>query len=330
MGVNVMNRRQVLTGLGSTVLGLAASGGTARAQNWPTRPVRMVVPFAPGGGADATGRIVAEALGAALGQNVVVENRGGGGGTPGAATVAQSAPDGYTLLYGTPGPLITNPILMKDMPYAVKDFAPVSLLTRGSYLLAVNADLPVRSVADLIRLGKEKPGSLTFSSSGIGAGSHLAGELLAVEAGLQMVHVPYRGSGPSIQDVAAGRVSFTIDTYPIMIPLIDAGKLRPIAVSGATRMKELPDVPTIAETVPGFDVTVINYLCVRAGTPRPVIDRLNAALKTVLAEPEVIRRAAQAGAGDATWSSPEELGSILKSESDKWRSVIERAKISIE
>ncbi|MBC9177935.1 Bug family tripartite tricarboxylate transporter substrate binding protein [Pseudoroseomonas ludipueritiae] len=326
-----MNRRQVLTGLGSAALGLIASGGSARAQNWPSRPVRMIVPFAPGGGADATGRIVAEALGAVLGQNVVVENRGGGGGTPGAAAVAQAPADGYTLLYGTPGPLITNPILMKDMPYnAERDFAPVSLLTRGSYLLAVNADLPVRSVADLIRLGKEKPGSLTFSSSGIGAGSHLAGELLAVETGMQMVHVPYRGSGPSIQDVAAGRVNFTIDTYPIMIPLIDAGKLRPIAVSAATRMKELPDVPTIAETVPGFDVTVINYLCVRAGTPRPVIDRLNAALKTVLADPEVIRRAAQAGAGDATWSTPEELGGILKSESDKWRSVIQRAKISIE
>ena len=325
-----MNRRQVLTGLGSAALGLMAPGGSARAQSWPSRPLRMIVPFAPGGGADATGRIVAEALGAVLGQNVVVENRGGGGGTPGAAAVAQSVADGYTLLYGTPGPLITNPILMKDMPYAVKDFAPVSLLTRGSYLLAVNADLPVRSVADLIRLGKEKPGSLTFSSSGIGAGSHLAGELLAVETGMQMVHVPYRGSGPSIQDVAAGRVSFTIDTYPIMIPLIDAGKLRPIAVSAATRMKELPDVPTIAETVPGFDVTVINYLCVRAGTPRPVIERLNAALKTVLAEPEVIRRAAQARAGAATWSSPEELGGILQSESDKWRSVIQRAKISIE
>jgi tripartite-type tricarboxylate transporter receptor subunit TctC len=326
-----MKRRHVLTGLGSALLSLASTGRGAWAQSWPTRPVRLVVPFVPGGGADTTARIVAEALGPELGQTVVVENRGGGGGAVGAAAVDQSAPDGYMLLYGTPGPLVTNPILMHDLPYnAERDFAPVSLLTRGSYLLAVNADLPVRSVADLIRLGKDKAGGLTFSSSGIGAGSHLAGELLAVEAGLRMVHVPYRGSGPSIQDVAAGRVSFTIDTYPIMIPLIDAGKLRPIAVSAATRMKELPDIPTIAETVPGFDVTVINYVCARAGTPRPVIDRLNAALKTVLAKPEVARRAAEAGAGDATWSSPEELGGILKSESDKWRAAIQRANIRIE
>ncbi|MBO1073819.1 Bug family tripartite tricarboxylate transporter substrate binding protein [Roseomonas marmotae] len=326
----VMNRRQVLTGLGVAALGMAAAG-KARAQAWPSRPIKLVIPFAPGGGADTTGRIVAEALGKELGQTIVVENRGGAGGNVGAAAVANAPADGYTLLYGTPGPLITNPILMSDMPYdAQKDFAPVSLLTRGTYLLAANASLPVKNLADLIRLGKEKPGSLTFSSSGIGAGSHLAGELLAVQAGLQLVHVPYRGSGPSIQDVAAGRVSFTIDTPAIMVPLIDAGKLRPIAVSAAARTKEMPDIPTIGETVPGFDVTVVNYVVARAGTPQPIIDRLNAAINTVLRNPEVMRRVAQAGAGDASGSTPEELGQILKSESDKWRAVIQRANIRID
>jgi len=315
--------------LGAAALAAASlRPGAGFAQPYPARPVRMVVPFVPGGGADTTARFVAEPLGAELGQSIVIENRGGAGGTIGTAAVAQAPADGYTLLYGTPGPLITNRFLMESLPYDPdKDFAPVSLLTKGAYLMAVNKDVPARTVAEIIALARAHPGELTFASSGIGAGSHLAGELLCIEAGIRMSHVPYRGTGQALQDVASGRVSMSIDTYGPMIPLIQAGKLRPIAVTSARRMPDLPDVPTIAETIPGYEVTVVNYICVRSGTPRPIIDRLNQALVRVLAEPSLLERMRAAGSSPPVSSTPEELGDILRSEVAKWGEVIRKAGI---
>ena len=299
------------------------------AQSYPTRPVRMIVPFVPGGGADLTARFVAEPLGAELGQTVVVENRGGAGGTIGTAAVAQAPADGYTLLYGTPGPLVTNRFLMANLPYDPdRDFAPVSLLTQGAYLMVVNKDVPARSVAEVIALAKARPGELTFASSGIGAGSHLSGELLCMQAGIRMSHVPYRGTGLALQDVAAGRVDISIDTYGPMIPLIEAGNLRPIAVTSAGRSPELPNVPTVAETLPGFEVTVMNYLCVRSGTPQPMIQRLNQALVKVLAEPALRERMRAAGASPPVSSTPEELGGLLRNEVAKWGEVIRRVGIT--
>jgi len=315
--------------LGAAALAAASlRPGAGFAQPYPARPVRMIVPFVPGGGADTTARFVAEPLGAELGQSIVIENRGGAGGTIGTAAVAQAPADGYTLLYGTPGPLITNRFLMESLPYDPdKDFAPVSLLTKGAYLMAVNKDVPARTVAEIIALARAHPGELTFASSGIGAGSHLAGELLCIEAGIRMSHVPYRGTGQALQDVASGRVSMSIDTYGPMIPLIQAGKLRPIAVTSARRMPDLPDVPTIAETIPGYEVTVVNYICVRSGTPRPIIDRLNQALVRVLAEPSLLERMRAAGSSPPVSSTPEELGDILRSEVAKWGEVIRKAGI---
>ncbi len=315
-----------------TFLGAAASLALpafgAMAQAWPARPLRMIVPFVPGGGADLNARIVAEPLGQELGQTIVIENRGGAGGTIGAAAVAQAPADGYTLLYGTPGPLITNPFLMASMPYdAAKDFAPVSLLTKGAYCMAVGRDMPVRNVAELIELAKARPGQLTYASSGIGAGSHLAGELLCMQAGIRMNHVPYRGTGPALQDVAAGRVSISIDSYGPMLPLIQAGSLRPIAVTSLEPMPDTPELPPVAATLPGYEVTVVNYICVRAGTPRPIIDRLNQALVKVLASPVVIERLRAAGASRPVSSTPEELGELLRSEAAKWGEVIRRAGI---
>jgi tripartite-type tricarboxylate transporter receptor subunit TctC len=299
------------------------------AQSYPTRPIRMIVPFVPGGGADLTARFVAEPLGAELGQTLVVENRGGAGGTIGTAAVAQAPADGYTLLYGTPGPLITNRFLMANLPYDPdRDFAPVSLLTQGAYLMVVNKDLPAQSVAEVIALAKARPGELTFASSGIGAGSHLSGELLCMQAGIRMSHVPYRGTGLALQDVASGRVSISIDTYGPMIPLIQAGSLRPIAVTSATRSQELPEVPTVAETLPGFEVTVMNYVCVRSGTPQPIIQRLNQALVKVLADPSLHERMRAAGASPPVSSTPEELGGLLRNEVAKWGEVIRRAGIN--
>lgn len=318
-------RRAALLGVAAVAL---LRPGTGLAQPYPTRPVRMIVPFVPGGGADTTARFVAEPLGAELGQSIVIENRGGAGGAIGTAAVAQAPADGYTLLYGTPGPLITNRFLMESLPYDPdKDFAPVSLLTKGAYLMVVNKDIPARTVAEVIALARSRPGELTFASSGIGAGSHLAGELLCIEAGIRMSHVPYRGTGQALQDVASGRVAISIDTYGPMIPMIQAGKLRPIAVTSAQRMPDLPDVPTIAETIPDFEVTVVNYVCVRAGTPRPIIDRLNQALVKVLAQPSLRERMRLAGSSPPASSTPEELGAILRSEAAKWSEVIRKAGI---
>jgi tripartite-type tricarboxylate transporter receptor subunit TctC len=314
-----------------TLLGMLAAPTLPRgaiAQAYPTRPIRLIVPFVPGGGADVTARFVAEPLGAELGQNVIVENRGGAGGTIGAAAVAQAPPDGYTLLYGTPGPLITNPFLMANMPYdAERDFAPVSLLTRGSYLLAVHRDVPVRTVPELLALARARPGELTYASAGTGAGSHLAGELLCIEAGIRMTHIPYRGTAQAVQDVAAGRVTMSIDTYGVMIPMIQAGNLRPVAVTSRQRYPELPEVPTIGETVPGFEVGVVNYICVRSGTPRSIIERLNQALVEVLAQPSLRERMREAGSSPPLSSTPDELGEILRSEAAKWGPVIRRANI---
>jgi len=317
-------RMTLLAGLAAPAL----LGSEAAAQAFPTRSLRMIVPFVPGGGADTTARFVAEPLGVELGQSVVIENRGGAGGTIGAAAVAQAPADGYTLLYGTPGPLITNPFLMANMPYdAQRDFAPVSLLTRGAYLLAVHKDVPVRTMSDLLALARARPGELTYASAGIGAGSHLSGELLSMETGIRMTHVPYRGTAQAVADVAAGRVSISIDTYGVMIPMIQAGNLRPIAVTSLQRFPELPDVPTIAETIPGFEVGVVNYVCVRSGTPIPIIRRLNEAFVKVLGSPVLAARMREAGSSPPLSSTPEELGDILRAESAKWGAVIRRANI---
>jgi tripartite-type tricarboxylate transporter receptor subunit TctC len=323
--------RRAILALGATGAAAGLLPAPLAAQEWPTRPLRMIVPFVPGGGADLVARLVADPLAAELGQTVVIENRGGGGGTIGTAAVAQAPADGYTLLYGTPGPLVTNPILLPSLPYdAERDFAPVSLLTRGAYVMAVSADLTVRNVAELIALAKQRPGQLSYASSGIGAGSHLAGALLCIEAGIDMLHVPFRGTGPALQEVASGRVSIAIDTYGVMVPALQAGRLRALATSAAQRMPNLPDLPAIAETLPGFEVTVFNYLCVRAGTPRPIINRLSRAVAKVIADPAMQQRMAAAGTSPPASSTPEELGALLRSESAKWRSVIERAGIRVE
>ncbi len=311
------------------LLGVAAlAPAAARAEAWPARPVRMIVPFVPGGGADQTARFVAEPLGVEFGQPIVIENRGGAGGTIGTDAVAKAPADGYTLLYGTPGPLITNRFLMASLPYDPDaDFAPVSLLTSGAYVLAVHRDVPARNVAELIALARARPGQLTFASAGIGAGSHLSGELFAMKTGVQISHVPYRGTSLALRDVAAGLVTMSFDSYGPMIPLIQAGRLRVLAVTSARRNPDLPDVPAVAETVPDFEVGVINYLCVRSGTPRPIIDRLNQALVKVLADSALRERMRAAGSSPPVSSSPEELGAKIRSEVAKWGEVIRRAGI---
>jgi len=302
----------------------------AQAQSFPNRPLRLVVPFAAGGSADASARMLAEPMGAALGQPVVVENRPGGGATIGAQAVARATPDGHTLLYGTPGPQIINPHLMRNLPYdPVKDFAPVSGYKRAPNLLAIHPALPAQDVAGLIALAKARPGELTFASSGIGSSSHLAGEMLKFMAQIDITHVPYRGTGPALTDLMGGTVSMALDTMSILLPPSRAGTLRALAVTTPERSPQAPDVPALAETLPGFDAAPFNYIAAPAGTPASVIARLNSVIVTILNDP-AYRARMEAMGEEATPSTPEALAATIAAESARWKQVIDSAGIRLE
>jgi len=302
---------------------LCAFGQAAFAQQYPTRPIHLVVTFAPGGGADLIARSVSDPLSRRLGQPVVVDNRPGAGGTIGADAVAKSAPDGYTLLFGTPGPQITNPYLMRKLPYdPVKDFAPVAMLSVAPNVLVVHPSLAAKNVKELIALAKAQPGKLNFSSAGIGATSHLAMEYFNSVAGTQITHVPYKGTGAALQDLLAGNVQMAIDTVGPLLPFIKSGQLRALGVTTPGRIPLLPDVPTIADTLPGFEASSMNYIATRAGTPQAVITRLNHEINAVVATPEVRDRLISIGAIPTT-ETPEQLGARIKSLAEKWKKVIE-------
>jgi tripartite-type tricarboxylate transporter receptor subunit TctC len=313
-----------------TLLAVLAAPAVARAQGFPNRPIRLICPFAAGGSADASARQIAEPLSHVLGQPVVVENRPGGGATLGAQMVARAAPDGHTLLYGTPGPQIVNPWLMRSVPYdPVKDFAPVSGYKRAPNLLAVHPSIPARDVAELIALAKARPGMLTFASSGIGSSSHLAGEMLKFLGGVDITHVPYRGTGPALTDLLGGTVSMALDTLSILLPPSRAGNLRALGVTTPQRSRLASDLPALAETLPGFDAAPFNYIAATGGTPAPIIARLNQAIVGILNEP-AYRARMEALGEEATPSTPEELAATLAAESARWKQVIEAAGIRVE
>jgi tripartite-type tricarboxylate transporter receptor subunit TctC len=302
---------------------LAVSSGSTLAQSYPVRPIRVIVPFPPGGAADGVARIVAAPLSERLGKSVVIDNRPGGGATIGADVVAKSAPDGYTLLYGTPGPQIINPYLMKKLPYDhVRDFAPITRLGVVPSILVVPSRVPAKSVKELIALAKAQPGKINFASSGIGASSHLAGELFKTQAGIDIVHVPYKGSGPALQDLLGGNVQMAIDSLSVYLPHIKAGTVRALAIATLERSPVLPDVPPIADTLPGFDASPMNYVATRAGTPRAIIERLNSEINGVLKMPEVRDHLVALGIQPAG-STPGELGAEIVREQAKWKKVIE-------
>lgn len=312
------------------VTALAGFCPVAPGQQYPSQPVRLVVPFAPGGGSDIISRVLAEPLSRVLGQPVVIDNRPGAGAVIGADIVAKSKPDGYTLLYTTIGPQITNPYLMKRLPYdPVNDFAPVAMLAQVINVLVVNPGLPARSVRDLIQYAKSNPGKLNFSSSGVGASSHLAGELFKTMAVIDITHVPYKGTGPSLQDLVSGNVQMAIDTLATLLPNIKAGKLRALGVSSGERNPVLPDVPSIADTLPGFEASTINYFTVRNGTPKSIIDHLNKEIAIVLRMPEIHKRLMDMSV-IPTIETPEQLGARIKRETEKWKKVIERSGAKIE
>ena len=304
------------------ILSAAAPGGAA-AQTWPSRPITFVIPFAAGGGSDVLARIIAEPLSQRLGQPVIVDNKPGGGATIGADFVAKSAPDGYTWLYTSPGPQIINPYLMAKLPYdPQKDLLPVVRLGTFTSVLAVHPGVPAKNVKELIDYAKANPRKLNFASAGIGSGSHLASEYFKTVAGIDIVHVPYKGTGNALQDLIAGNVQMTIDSMAALLPAIKAGQLRALAVTTLEPSPNLPGVPTLADTLAGFDASPMNYLSVRGGTPKEIVERISREVNAVLALPAVRERMLAIGVVP-TPSTPEEMAAQVRSEQAKWKKVIE-------
>jgi len=295
----------------------------AAAQAQSNRTVRFVVPFAAGGGSDVMARVIAEPLSQRVGATIVVDNKPGANATIGADFVAKSAPDGLTMLHTSPGPQITNPYLMPKLPYdPVKDLQPVARLGVFVNVLVVTPKLPVNNLAELVAYAKANPGKLSFASPGIGSGGHLAGEYFKRTAGIDIVHVPYKGTGAAITDLVAGNVHLSLDSIAAFTPLIKSGQLRAIAVGYKERAASLPDVPTLAETYPGFDASPMNYLSVRGGTPADIVAKLNQEVNAVLATPAIRQRMLDMGVLVSP-SSVDEITQQVNSERDKWRRIIE-------
>jgi len=306
-------------------------GGAALAQAYPTKPIKLVVPFPPGGGGDTLARLVMTRVAKELGQPVVVENLAGAGGNIGAQNAARAAADGYTLLYGTNGTHGINQTLYKNAGFdALKDFEPVSQLTRIAAMVVVRPGLPANTMPELLKLLKASPGRYTFASAGNGTTSHLAGEILKSSAGLSIVHIPYRGGGPAMTDLLGGQVDMLIDVMPSTAPQVRAGKLRGLAVTTARRVPAMPELPTIAESgVPGFDVSAWDAIFVPARTPAPLIAQLNDAIRKALADPELRAQLVERGA-EAAPSSPAELGAFVKSEIVRWGEAVKRSGAAVE
>ena len=307
-------------GLASLAL-LGAS--VALAQNYPQQSVRLVVPFSPGGGSDIMARTLSEPFAKQLGQPVVIDNKPGAGAVIGADIVAKSKPDGYTVLYTTIGPQITNPYLMKQLPYdAMADLAPVAMIGQLINVLAIHPSVPARNTKDFIQYAKANPGKVNFSSSGIGTSSHLGGELFKSMANLDISHIAYKGTGPALQDLMSGQVQMTIDSLVTLLPFIKSGKLIALGVSSHERSPILPDVPPISDSLPGFESSTVNYMTVRTGTPRSIIDKLNRDMAIVLRSAEVHDRFVSMGILPVV-ETPEQLTGRIKRESEKWKRVIE-------
>lgn len=292
-----------------------------QAQDWPTRPVQIVVPLGAGGFADIPARLLAPALSRQIGGTFIVENKPGAGSTIGANDVAKSAPDGYTLLF-TATPHVISAHLYSKLPYdALKDFTPVARIASGPYVLVVHPDLPVHSVKELIALAKSEPGKIDYASSGNGSAQHLVGALFASMAGIELNHVPYKGSGAALRDVLAGRVKVHFAGVPNVMRHVAAGKLRALGVTTTTRWPELPDVPPIADAVPGYNAALWLCMLAPAGTPEPIVERLSREIGKALQDPDMVQKLHNAGIAPA-YLGPKEFGPFLKAEYDKWGKVV--------
>lgn len=298
---------------------------TAGAQEYPVRPVRIVVPYAPGGPVDIVTRITAQRLSEALGQQCIVENRAGAGGNIAVEFVARATPDGYTLLMGANGTNAINPSLYKKLPVdPEKDLAAVSMVASSAMILVVHPSLPVASVKQLIALARSRPGVIIYASSGSGSTAHLASELFKSMAKIDLLHVPYKGAGPALTDLVAGHVQTMITAISSTLPYVKAGRLKPLAVSSEKRQALLPEVPAVAEQLPGYEVTTWYGVFAPAGTPRPIIDKLNQALVRALAAPDARSRLAAVGANAQT-NTPEQFAQAVSRERAKWAKTIKES-----
>jgi tripartite-type tricarboxylate transporter receptor subunit TctC len=296
----------------------------ANAQAYPTQPVRIIIGFPPGGAIDTIARVMAPKMAADLGQSVVVENRGGAGGVVGMQSVARAAPDGYTVFMGTMGNFSITPALVKDLPYNVaKDFAPVTQVATASFVLFVNPKLPVKNVAELIAYAKAHPQQMNYSSSGNGGLPHMAGEMFNAAAGTKMTHVAYKGSAPSVNDVVGGQVQMTFEALAIGMPQVNAGRLKALATTGTQRLGVLPDVPTVAESLPGFNVKNWFGIAAPAGTPPDRIERLQKSIVNALRQPDVATTLAGLGV-EAVGDTPAQFGTYIRTETERWQQLITR------
>ena len=312
------------------ILFLALVASPAAAQDFPNKPVRVVVPYVAGGNADIWARTLSQKLTEALKQSFVVENKPGANGGIGTDFVAKSAPDGYTLLAVASGPIVVNPVLYPQVPYdPVRDLAPVAQCAVYQYVLVTRADAPYKTIADLVAAARAKPGGLAYGSTGIGSGNHLAAELFGLATGTRFNHIPYKGSAPALADLLGGQLAFMFDTVITSVPHVRAGKLRAFAVSSAKRASSLPEVPTLQEAgFAGFDMSQWQGVLAPAGTPRAVVQRLNAEIVKAMRAPDVHERIAVQGGNDIVTGTPEELAALIRADLERYGRLIRDAKIS--
>ncbi len=328
-----MMRKLVIAIAGLMTVWTAGAAEPARpagpGQDYPTKPIRFICPYAPGGAGDIFTRTIAQKLSEALGQTVVVDNRAGANGGIGTDIVAKAAPDGYTLLMGNSGPMTVNPNLYKKVPYdPVRDFAPVTQGTLYMYVLVVPPSLPVRTLDDFVGILKSKPGQLTYGSTGVGGGNHLSGELFNLMTHTKAIHVPYTGSALALAALLGGQISYMFDTVITSVPQLKAGKLKAIGVTGTARASALPNVPTLAELgLKGYELTQWQAVVAPAGTPRPIIDRLNREVVKALKMPDVIERLATQGGNELVGNTPEQFAQVIKSDLAKYAKLIKAAGI---
>jgi tripartite-type tricarboxylate transporter receptor subunit TctC len=306
-----------------------ACAGTALAQTYPTHPIKLLVPWPPGQATDVAARMVADKLVPVLGQPLVVDNRPGAGGVVGSEVAAKSPADGYTLLAGSSGPISISPNVQKVAYEPLKDFAPISLLAINPFVLVVNPSIPAKDVKELIALLKANPGKYSFASSGSGATSHLMSVLFNSMAGVNVVHVPYKGSSQSITDVVSGQIAYTIETVPAVAGLVKSGKLRALGATSLTRAQAMPEVPTIAETLPGYEMFGWIGLMAPAGTPGAITERISAETQKVMQDPELRKRFLDAGMEPAG-NSPAEFRDFLKKQNERYGSIVKQANVKLD
>ena len=305
---------------------MAAASSNATAQDYPTRPITLVVPYAAGGGNDIMARTAADKMSPALGQQIVIENRGGAGGSIATRQVAHATPDGYTLGLGGTGTLAVDPTLYRNAGYDPrKDFAPIGLIGTSALVLVIHPSIPAHNVKELIAYAKANPGKLNFASAGVGSGIHLAAEYFKVQAGIEMTHVPYKGSAPALADLVGGHVSMYFSSLPPAIGLVKDGKIRALAVTGLKRSPIFPELPTVSESgLPGFEAVLHYGIVAPAGTPKPIVQKLNAALRQAVMSDELKQKLAADGT-EPLASTPEEYAADIDKEETKWSVIVKKS-----